>query len=141
MTKKTDKKIRIMVVEPGKKPRVERVAPDSWKSWYPLVDKTTHLFQQLHFLPNIDFLFDEEGRRKNMPVNLLIPAHAPPAVEPGTFIVDMTKGKGMQPGEPGIGYHEILGTVIIARTRGSEYADLKDEDITKFEEALSHGRA
>ena len=135
------KKIRILVVEPGKKPRVEEVAADGWKTWYPLIDKTTHLFQQLTFLPNIDFLFDEEGIRKEFPVNVLLPARAPRALEPGEILIDMTKGKGMQPGEPGIGYHEILGTFLIARTKGSVYVSLTDEDITKFTEALSHGRA
>jgi len=135
------KKIRILVVEPGKKPRVEQVSPDGWGGWYPLVDKTTHCFQQFHLLPNIDMLFDEEGMRKKFPLNVLLPGRAPRALEPGEILIDMTKGKGMQPGEPGIGYHEILGTFILARTRGSVYVDLKDEDVTKFMEALSHGRA
>lgn len=138
MPKKTSNKIRILVVEPGKSPRIEQVVSDSWTTWYPLVDKTTHLFQQLHLLPNVDLLFDEEGRRKEMLLNVLIPAHAP-TVEPGTFVIDMTKGRGMSPNEPGIGFHEILGTFIVARTRGSTYADLTDADIKRFQEALNRG--
>lgn len=141
MAKKKSEKIRLLVVEPGKKPRVEEVVPDGWKTWYPLIDKTTHLFQQFHLLPNIEMLFDEEGRRKEFPLNVLLPGPAPRALAPGEFFIDMTKGKGMQPGEPGIGYHEILGTFLIARTRGSVYVTLTDEDIAKFTEALSYGRA
>lgn len=134
------KKIRILVVAPGRKPEVCEVITDSWKTWYPLIDKSTELFQQLNLLPNIVMLFDEEGVYKDMPVNVLIPAHAPPAPSPGTVIIDATGGKGMKPGDPGIGYHRIVGTFILARTRGSEYATLTDEDIAKFTEALSEGR-
>lgn len=131
--------IRILVVPPGKSPEVKVVDNSSWRTWYPLVDKSTELLQTLRILPGIDMLFDEEGRLKNMPPNVLVPAYAPAAPPKGTVIIDTTGGKGMKPGEPGIGYHEILGTFLVARVHGSRYVDLKDEDIEIFKAYLARG--
>jgi len=136
MKKNALKLVRILVVEPSKAPRLEEVDPSSWRTWYPLVDKTTSLFQILNIVPGIEMLFDEEGRWKNMPLNVLVPAHAPKPVAEDTFIIDMTNGRGMMPGEPGIGYHEILGTFILARRKGGNYVDLTDDDIAKFKNGL-----
>lgn len=132
-------KIRIMVVEPEKAPRVVETAGVSWTTWYPLIDSTTHLLETLPIAPQIDMLFDEDGRRKKMPVNILVPARAPAALMEGTFIIDMTKGKGMLPGESGIGYHQILGTFILARRRGNKYVSLTDKDIVDLTKAVGRG--
>ncbi len=121
-------KIRIIVVPPGQSARIEEVESGSWKTWYPLVDKTTHLFQVLHLPDRIDMLFDEEGRLKGFPLNVFVPAKAPPAVPKDWFIINLAPG-GMMPGEPGIGYFDILGTFILARSKGVNYVDLTDKDI------------
>jgi hypothetical protein len=135
---KTDK-IRVMVIPPGKPPMVVEVNPTGWTTWYPLIDKTTHLFELRPIAPNLMLLMDEEGRMKNFPLNFLLPGRAPqPMFEP-SFIIDLTNGKGMKPGEPGVGYFDILGTVLISRTRGSDHVDLTDKDIETVRGAFNRG--
>lgn len=129
-TKKV-KPIRVLVVPPGKPPEVAEVDPRSWRTWYPLVDKTTHLFEMLKLETHLDMLFDEEGALKEMPLNLRLAAQAPSGRLGNLVRIDMTGGKGMKPGEPGLGFHQIRGTFLIARSRGSEYVDLLDADIER----------
>ena len=134
-----EKMIRVLVVPVGKPPEIAQVPAASWKTWYRLLDPTTNTFECLPLLPGIDLLFDEEGRYKDLPVNVRVAARARPAPDPDTFMIDMTNGKGMLPGEPGIGYHEILGPFLIARTADGDYVDLRDGDIATFQGMLQRG--
>jgi len=128
--------VRVVVVEPAKAPREENVPSDSWDTWYPLVDKTTDLFEMLRLPDGLEMLFDEEGRLKQFPLNVLVPALAPSPLFDHSFLIDMTNGRGMKPGEPGIGYHEIYGTFIVARRKGENYVDLTDEEVEKIKRGL-----
>jgi hypothetical protein len=123
------KKIRVMVIPVGQPPEIVEVNPSGWSSWYPLIDKTTQLFEARMISTSLILLMDEEGRMKNFPINFLLPGRAPqPLFEP-SFVIDMTQGKGMKPGEPGVGYFDILGTVIVSRTRAGAHVDLTEKDI------------
>ncbi len=134
------KQVRILVVPPGAPSKVHTVG-DSWKYWYPLISPSTHILQTLGIAPGLELLCDEEGALKRMEVNVLIPARAP-QVDTSKFEVILVQAKTddgrrlMMPNEPGIGYHEIRGTFILARRRGSGYTDLTDADIAQFQRML-----
>lgn len=126
--------IRILVLAVDKEPALHVVTNDSWRTWYRLIDPSTDTFQIVHLTPGLEILCDEEGRRKKMELNLLLPAGAPQLdTSKFSFIVvprETEDGRRlMEPNEPGIGFHEILGTCIIARRQGPKYVGLTDADI------------
>lgn len=128
--------IRVLAIPPGERPLLHEVEAGSWRTWYHLVHQTTDTFQQLPLTQHLVLLFDEEGAMKEFPLNFLLPGLAPQPTFDPSFIVDLTKGRGMMPRAPGIGHHEILGTVLVARVRGSDYTDLTEEDIETVTEAF-----
>jgi hypothetical protein len=125
------KLVRIIVIPVGQIPRVETVE-NSWSKWYRLVHPKTDTFQVLPLERAIDLIFDEEGMYKELPLNFHLAASAPVPLFHDAFVIDLTGGLGMRPGDPGKGYHRILGTAIIARRDDDEYGDLTDADIDKY---------
>jgi hypothetical protein len=104
--------IKVLVIPVGEAPRVETVTSASWRSWYPLIHPTTHTFQVLRLSPVFDLLCDEEGLYKPevMKPNILVPVNG--------------------------AVHQIVGAVIIARRRRSEYVSLTDDDIERLTRAV-----